>query len=1088
MVRASRRVLTVVFADLVGFTPLSERLDPEDVAAIQSAYFARAREAIIRHGGTVEKYIGDAVVGSFGVPRAHDDDAEQAVRAALAIVDGVARAGAALHLESGALQVRVGVNTGEVVITEGAGGEGWRLTGDVVNVAARLQSAASPGIVLVGADTALAVESTMLLEPLGALSLKGKSSPVTGWQVLHPRTESLRTAVLLGGETPTSGRDQEITALLRAWERAGSRPAAWLVTAPPGVGKSRLVSDLAARVSAAGGTVWATAAAPGEGSGYRSIASLLRQSLGPDAEETRVRSAVVARLTSRGASPRRAEIAAEHVHSLLSDRDLDAEPGDLYASWISTLDAHPGSTTPTWVVEDLHHADPDLLEFLAAAIHASSDRGRLVVLTSRPIAALEALQSTPGLTQLHLDPLTPAATLQMAEQLVGRGALPTAVLDRLAAASGGNPLFVEELLRAWAQSGELEEQPDGGWRFVGAATGGGVPTTVQAIYLGQLDRLPDQPRQVIHSGSIPGRTFPSSALPVLDVPGPDQALELLTGYGLLLGPHPHEVDRESYTYRHGLLREVAYGSLPRMDRARLHFRFARWLQEMGTDQLSDEAVGVHLAAACESMPRLAHELDSGHTREALAAEAGDYLEDAAARHLNSAPQRAASLLQRALDLPAEADDAPTLRRRLLLGDAQRRSGRLEDAMRTFVVAADLARDSGGVEEHVTAALGYEEALFASRLPRSRWGESGTRLLTEALASLDPAAADPAAVDLRARSMAALGRAQIYAGSLESGALTCAAAVELARDSGSQGALAYALLAARAGQTEPLQLAGRIQAVRAAAEAAHRAGDAETELEAARLQLMDGLEAGDLATADAAQSRAESLIEHLGRPLYLWYPPMWAAMRALLRGDSEQAAPLVARFREEGARWHYQDFLRVHAVQLLELCTLRGEPADVVPLLESLHPEDPHRWSPVLATALVRAHRYDEALPHFEVHAGAGFSTLPRDLSRTYLLAVLTECAHGLGDRTAAVELSAQLEPWESHAVVLGSGALCLGAVSHFAGLAAHAAGDPVRATRLLEAAVRMNDGMQASWAAASSRDLLRLVRSDAAATAQGVNR
>ena len=874
--RSSRRVVSIVFADLVGFTSLAERLDPEDVAAIQHAYFTRARESLVRHGGLVEKYIGDAVVGSFGVRRAAGDDATRAVRAALDIVAAVADLGGALGAEAALLEVRVGVNTGEVLITEDGSG-GWQLTGDAVNVAARLQARAAPGSVLVGPETAFAVGTTMLLEPAGQLELKGRSRATDVWHVTGTRPAP--DGVPAHAVGTTFGREAELGALMDAWTEAAESPVSWLVTSPPGAGKTRLVTELADRLGRQGAQVWTANAA--QGVGYATVATLLRQSLGvPTAEPPMLGDEVAARLLRRGATPLRAGVAAEHVRALLSGTELDADPTDLFSSWLSTLEASPtpDGRPPVWIVEDLHLAGPELIEFLRLAVGGSAGTGRLLVMTSRPIAPLEHLRAEPAVRPMYLDPLTDQAADAMIRGLLGPGALPEQLVRTIAERSQGNPLFIEELLRAWIQAGVLEADGAGGWRFTGTESADRLPTTVQSVYLGQLDRLPDHSRRVIHSGSIPGYTFPSSALPVLEVSDAAAGLQLLTELGLLVGPHMADVDPESYTYRHGLLREVAYASLSRQDRARLHLRFARWVADQRNGPRAEEAIGRHLAAAHDNLPRLAVELEEGLTRDGLAEQASAHLERAADLHLTSAPARAAVLLQRALDLTA--DPVARVRRTVRLGDAQRRSGRLEDAMRTFsgVRVPSPARPERIGALLVDAALGYEDALFASRLPRHQWGPDGMRLLETALEATGPTDAYR-----RARVLAAKGRAELYGGAdPDEGRATCAEAVRLATETGSAGALAYALLAARTGEMSPDHLADRRRALDRAAEAARLADDPESQLETARLQLVDALEAGDVAAADAARATAEQLIERLRRPLYFWYPPMWEAMRRRAR--------------------------------------------------------------------------------------------------------------------------------------------------------------------------------------------------------------
>jgi class 3 adenylate cyclase len=1089
MTGAARRVLSILFGDLVGFTELSERLDPEDVAAIQQEYFTRAHEAITGHRGNVEKYIGDAVVGSFGLPSAHDDDAERAVRAGLAIVEALEHVAESLQLPAGALQVRVGVNTGEVITTPlPDDATSYRITGDAVNVAARLQARARPGTVLVGPETALAVEPSMVIESAGSLALKGKRAPLPVWHVVEARTVPSREWALRALQSPTLGREEELRLLQQSWSLAATQPQTWLVTAPPGVGKTRLVTEFGARVGWSGSRVWTATVTSGSGSGYDAVAQLMRSALGPLAEEPDAHAELVAILARHGYEGPRARLSAEHALALAEGRRLEAEPAALHSSWVAVLDIcgdagdvpddpgpSSGTQPPVWVIEDLHHAGDDLLAWLREALTRPYRRDRMVVLTTRPSVAGRQVAAMPGVCELQLSGLADAEVVNLLDALLGSAVLPSPISTGIAEASGGNPLFVEELLRSWTHTGVLQPHPGGGWRFTGTGIPGALPTTVQSVYLGQVDGLPDMPRQVLHSGSIPGRTFPARALPDLDVPGPDPALRMLTEWGLLVGPHAHRVDDTSYTYRHGLLREVAYATLPRLERARLHLRFARWVESLGSVHAADEVIGTHLESAYVNAPALVRSIDDDTTKEAVADEAARRLESAAREHLASAPQRAAQLLERALALtPTAAPQA--LSRRLALGEALCRSGRLEEAMSTFAVAGDAARAAARPNDLAFAALRYEDALFASRLPRSRWGEAGQRLLTGALA------VNRDDVDARVRLLAALGRARAYAGEIDEGATALTDAVSLARRSGSASALAAAVLAQRATQTDPSRLHERLAGLDVVIDAAVREGDRETELEGSRLQLIDLLESGNVAGADCARRRAGELIVELQQPLHLWYPAMWAAMRALLAGDAD-AAVLVEDFREEGTRWHYADVLRVHAVQALELHTLLGTPEHALPLLRQLRQEEPKRWAPVLSAGLARAGALDEASAELAAHAANDFRDLPQDLSRSFCLAMYAECADALHDSAAAATLRRLLEPWNGHAIVLGAGALCMGAVSHYLGLAARAVGDLAGAVELFTAALAMNEAMNAAPAAARSRRELARTRAMTEATA-----
>jgi hypothetical protein len=716
-----------------------------------------------------------------------------------------------------------------------------------------------------------------------------------------------------------------------------------------------------------------------------------------------------------------------------------------------------------WLIEDVHLAGPDQLAFLRHAIAEPHRPGRMVLMTGRPAVVGTSREDwLRDIQVIYLEPLGEADTVRLVEALVGRDVLPAPVAEAAATASGGNPLFVEEVLRRWVQAGVLRRSPTGGWEVGGAVDRLDVPNTIRAVYLGQLDDLPALPRRVVEAGSVPGITFPSQALPVLGVDEPDRALRLLRKLGLLAGPHDHDVHPSSYTYRHSLLRDAAYGVLPRSSRAQLHVRFAEWVADTLRVETHAEIVGEHLATAFEEAPALGARLEGGLTRDALRLRAAEWLERAAELALGPAPQRAVQLLERALTLTRDDEPAAT-GRNLAMAEARRRSGRLEDAMRAFSRAGEMAEAAGDCRVAAAAALGYEDSLFESRLPRSEWGPDGLRLLTTALGHPD---LDEAA---RSRLLAARGRAEVYGGLTEEGEATSGLAVETARRSGDGGALAYALLSLRASQSAPHQLSARLDGIEELVAAAHRAGDLESELEGVRLQLVDLLEVGDLASARACQQRAEALIAALRRPLFFWYPAMWRAMTALFMGELAAADALIGAFREEGQRWHYGDVERVHAVQRVQLHIELGTPEAALDVVGPVAEAAPERIAPVLAACLARAGRLDEAADQLAVHARHDFTSLPQDLSLAYCLALSMDAAVLVGDTAAAACLRTCLRPWDGHNIVLGSGAISLGAASHFLGLAARAAGDVDAALAHLRDAVQMNDAMAAAPAATRSR-------------------
>ncbi len=687
-----RRIVTVLFCDVVGFTSLSEALDAEDVVAVQDAYFDAVRDTVSRHGGLLEKFIGDAAVAVFGVPRVRDDDAVRAVRAGLALAAAVDLLGARLGLAQGELRLRVGVNTGEVVYGE-ATAERGPVTGDAVNVAARFQAAARPGGVLVGDETALAVAGAIVLEDAGELELKGKAAPTKAWHAVAEEPEPSRERAMRGIRAPMLGRDTELERLRGLAATAPGKVGRAHIVAPPGVGKTRLVDELAAAVDAA---VLRARLRPDVLSPYDGVAQLLASGLaGADART---------RLLELMTGPR-AEVVADTVAGVLApgERAAYTDRDAAFAAWLEALDALAAGRPAIWVVEDVHWASGDLLAFLEHAGGPPAAAGRLVLTTARPIAR----DRLPGAEILDLEPLSPASTAELAETLVG-GALPDTLVERIAAVAGGNALFVEELLRSWISSGVLVAG-DGGWNLRDDPAEIAIPSTVQTIYAAQLDDLPAGPRQIVRRASVPGRRFPAAALEPLGIDAPEEDLAVLERRALVAGPDPDPVFGSIYAYRHALLRDAGYASLARAERAELHVRLARWLEGLGGSLA--EVIGRHWAAAVESAPRLVQELAPGVTREEAAAAAARWFEAGAERaHELAAHETAAALLGRSLELGEQAGLDPARRRRLL-GEVVAEGGDMDEARaqleRARELAGPLIGEAEGRQEYAaaTAALG-----------------------------------------------------------------------------------------------------------------------------------------------------------------------------------------------------------------------------------------------------------------------------------------------------------------------------------------------------------------------------------------------
>ncbi len=1018
-----RRVVSVVFADLVGFTELGDRLDPEDVEVVQQRYFAAARTAVEAHGGEVEKYIGDAVVAGFGIRDRADDAAVRAVRAAVAIRDAVADLEAALDWLDTPLRVRVGVDTGEVVVADD--GTEWRLTGDTVNVAARLQAAAAPGDVLVGAETMLAASASIPLEAIGALELKGRRGRTRAWRVAAgpaPRPALPRT--------PLVGRDLEL-AELRARIDAGA--AGLLVTGAPGLGRSRLLDALARRRTSR--AVVQVSVRSGADAPYAAVGDLLRlaaRAAAPDATGT------LTELAGRAASPLVATGLGAAAAALAGD-PFPAGRGELFTAWSAALD-HLLPPPSLLLIDDVHLAAADARSFVA---HLVSEQvpGRCVVTTSRAAAAVGDGERFGD--AIHLGPLSRPAMTTLIDALLGDDVLPPEVRDRILTAAGGTPLYVVELLRRWVRDDILRPEGDG-WRITDADRSPQVPTTVQALYTGELDHLPERPRRVVSVASVPGQRFPPAVLPTLGVDDPRPALAALLAAGLLRPVADGAVERgrsqPRYAFRHPLLRDVAYGELLRRERAELHLRYATWLEETGDAPPAE--VAAHLDAARAAWPRTGD--DPRFDPAELGEQAAARWERAARDDLRSAPERAAERAQRAVALGRSEHRS---RRLLLVADAQRRLGALGDAADLLAEAAEAAIQVGSDEDLVTAALGHEIVVHAGRVDREGpVGRRGRALLGTALDRTDPRDRST-----RARLLAARGQARAWAGD-DDGADDLDRAVSLARASHDPDALAVALVASRAVRRDPEHLRQRLDAAREAAAAADRAAAPELAFEAERLLLVDLLEAGEVAEADTVRRRAAGRVRDLRIPGLWWYPAMWEAMERLRVGDLEHAEHAIDRFREVATRGRYRDAELVVLAQQLQLRLDQGRHEDVRELAARAWAADPARWAGTVAGAAATAGDPGLADAGLTWHLERGLRAVPEDLSRAYVLAGLAEAASVVGDASAAADLHRHLEPWRGHAIVLGSGALCLGVADRYLGLLEQVLGRTAAAHASLRAA------------------------------------
>lgn len=659
-------------------------------------------------------------------------------------------------------------NTGEVAYAPAGDGE-WRVSGDAVNTAARLQTAAGPGTVLVGNGTALAVAEVIVIDQPIDLSLKGKEQPVRAWRAVTPLPHRSRERAMGALRAPLMGRTAEVDQLHAAVERVRLRGTeVLLVIAPPGAGKTRLVEELAAQAgneaSPARLAVLRARLRPETISPASVAAQLFVSTLDPhpgtatDGQaRQRARLRVAGELLGRAVPPDRAAQLMAEVGLLLDDRRPVAQAGSSaialaeereirFGAWIEALDVFAAGRPQVWLLEDLHWSGGDILAFVEQAAGRPAAGGRLVLGTARPVLLEELAQRPAGvakLTLMELPPLGIADAHGLVRALVG-DALPPEVVEALVARSDGNPLFIEELLRSWVSLGTLAPMGEGRWTLTAGVEAVALPQTVQAIYAAQLDDLPDDARTLIRRASVAGRRVPRNSLLAMDLTAIEDALAVARRRELLEDAAADMVAGPLLSFRHALLRDACYSSLSRAERARLHARLATWYQQVSGSRADDvaEQIAGHYAAAIEHSSRLSPQLDEGLTVWAARALAVEWFRRAAGRALaDAAHETGRSLLRRALD---HADPAQPLVRAgllLMLGEATAYTADMEagaslltDSLEAHRVALD---EVTGDEQRDAARSGYGAAAAALGrvwIQQIRF-EDAARLADEALGRL-----------------------------------------------------------------------------------------------------------------------------------------------------------------------------------------------------------------------------------------------------------------------------------------------------------------------------------------------------------------
>ena len=684
---AERRLVSVLFLDLVGFTAFAEGRDAEETRELLSRYFDLARDVISRYGGTIEKFIGDAVMAVWGAPIAHEDDAERAVRAGLELVAAVRSLGPGI-------QARAGVLTGEAAVTLSAPDQGM-VAGDLVNTASRLQSVATPGTVLVGEATQRAASRAILFEPVGVQTLKGKAEPVAAWRAVRVvgqvggrnRTEAL--------EAPFVGREDELRLLKDLFHTTTreQRPRLVSVTGPAGIGKTRLAWEFLNYVDGLVETVWfhdGRSPAYGEGISFWALGEMVRRRAGlsetDDEPTTRAKiAATVAEHVSDEAERRWIEPALLVLLGI-DTGSIGAE--QLFGAWRTFFERLAATAPVVLVFEDFHYADSGLIDFVDHLLEWSRDVPIYVVTLARP----ELIERRPewasgkrSFTSIFLEPLS---TAEMRELLAGLvPGLPASVEQAIIARAEGVPLYALETVRMLLAQGRLALDGDV-YVPAGDLTSLAIPETLTALIASRLDGLSTEDHELIFDAAVLGQSFTLAGLAAVSRSAGADLEARLRGLVrrelLTLETDPRSPERGQYSFVQALIREVAYNTLARRDRKDRHLAAARYFESLGTDEIAGGLAGHYLAAYRNA--------SEGAEADAIAAQARLALRAAGERAVAlGSHDQALSFFEQALDVTADDADRADMRERA--GESALKAGRYDDAERNLraMAASHLSR-------------------------------------------------------------------------------------------------------------------------------------------------------------------------------------------------------------------------------------------------------------------------------------------------------------------------------------------------------------------------------------------------------------
>lgn len=1006
--------MTVLFTDLVGFTERSEELDPEDVRSLLTTYYTRVRSIAEEHGGTVDKFIGDAVLAVFGAPVAHEDDPERAVRAALAVCEWART--------QNDVAVRAGVNTGTAFVALEPSETGIGIVaGDMVNTASRIQSAAPTGSVLVGEETYRATRDAFEYVEHEPIAAKGKSEPVRAWEPRAARVaigESRRS-----GDAPLVGRVTELALLREALEGAVRTGVAQLVTVVglPGIGKTRLVWELE-RVARAlePGTTWLRGRSLpyGAGTSFRGLAELIQSyaeimesDAASDAEAKLARA--IDSLTADRSDARWLVSQLRPLVGLAGETTGGEESrADSFAAWRRFFELLAEQGPLVLVLDDLHWADDGILDFLDDLARSSGLGPVLVVATARP----ELLERRPAWETdaanrvvVRLDPLSLDETSELIHALARRAEIDADVEAALLERAGGNPLYAEEFVRMVAE---------------GQAPETALPLSVHGIVAARLDALAAEEKSLLQDAAVVGDVSWRGALRHVSGSGDrlDALMDALERREFVRTlPSSTIAGEREIAFRHPLIREVAYEQMPRARRAEKHRLAAEWVESLPADRAERRA---------EMLAD--HYLQALAYATAAAGDAGGDLRARAARALHDAGDHARALhsldvaaarYEQALELAGSEAERAELG--LALAETLLRTGDLDSAYRRLDDVIESARTGGHATLLARAALargGVGVSVFDA-------DEALVSLLEEALAALGDSS--PA---LRARLLARLAIEVYYVPPPGYREQLSEEAVDLARKAGEPEALLDALNARRVTLWSPDHLEERLAVSRELVELAEAVGDRERSLLGRTWLVLDLVETGDLDEARAEIAAYARLVEPLGIPAYSWWAPAWGAMLAGLEGRFDDVRALAEDALEIGARAGDTNAAIYHQLACWTADMLQGRDYERwLPVIEAGIARGVSAFRCGLAMQLALAGKIDEARKAIADLGPERFGALLKDMN-FYAGASQFSVAVGIvGDAEAAAEAYDVLRPYRGRVFTIARAAVCWGPADAYLG-------------------------------------------------------